>query len=52
MPGDAQEGFDAVERAMPDREVLLHDPSTLSRIVARRKWPYFFRNWNTKGKWQ
>ena len=32
--GDAQECLDAVERAVPDCEVLLHNLSTLSRIVA------------------
>jgi hypothetical protein len=40
MLGDAEERFDAVERAMPDCEVLLHSPSTLSRIVAGGKRPY------------
>ena len=35
--GNAQERLHAVERALPDCEVLLHGPSTLSRIVARRK---------------
>ncbi|MGO9398635.1 MAG: hypothetical protein ACLP19_12475, partial [Xanthobacteraceae bacterium] len=30
----------AVQRALPDCEVLLHSPSTLSPIVARRKWLY------------
>ena len=34
--GDAEEGLDTIERALPDCEVLLHGPSTLSRIVARR----------------
>ena len=32
--GNAQERLYAVERAMLDREVLLHSPSRLSRIVA------------------
>ena len=35
--GNAQERLDAVERALPDCEVLLHNPSTLSRIVDRGK---------------
>jgi hypothetical protein len=35
--GNAQERLHAVERAFPHCEVLLHSPSTLSRIVARRK---------------
>src|ERR1700738_2965905 len=34
-PARAEERLDAVERALPDCEVLLHGPSTLSRIVAR-----------------
>ena len=40
--GDAQERLHAVERAFPDCEVLLHSPSTLSRIVARRKRSYMW----------
>jgi hypothetical protein len=32
--GNAQERLYAVERALPAREVLLHSPSRLSRIVA------------------
>jgi len=35
--GNAQERLYAVQRALPDREALLHSPSTLSRIVAHRK---------------
>jgi hypothetical protein len=35
--GNAQERLNAVERALPDCEVLLHNPSTLSRIVDRGK---------------
>src|SRR5262249_53756893 len=35
--GDAQERLHAVERTLPDCEVLLHSSSTLSRIVARGK---------------
>jgi hypothetical protein len=31
--GNAQERLYAVERALPDCEVPLHTPSTLSRIV-------------------
>src|SRR5262249_41061249 len=38
--GDAQERLHAVERTLPDCEVLLHSSSTLSRIVARGKQPY------------
>ena len=38
--GNAQERLHAVERALPDCEVLLHSPSILSRIVARRKRSY------------
>ena len=38
--GNAQERLHAVERALPYCEVLLHSPSTLSRIVARGKRPY------------
>src|SRR4029077_17665211 len=38
--GDAQERLHAVERPLPDCEVLLHGPSTLSRIVARGKRSY------------
>src|SRR5207249_2027015 len=38
--GDGQERFHAVERALPDCEVLLHSPSTLTRIVARWKRSY------------
>src|SRR5262249_49877917 len=34
---NAQERLDAVERALPDCEVLLHSPSTLSRLVAHEK---------------
>src|SRR6516165_2716442 len=35
--GNAQERLHAVECALPDCEVLLHSPSILPRIVARRK---------------
>jgi len=38
--GNAQERLHAIERALPDCEVLLHGPSTLSRLIARGKWPY------------
>ena len=38
--GNAEERLDAVERALPDCEVLLHGPSTLSRIVDRGKRSY------------
>jgi hypothetical protein len=38
--GNAQERLYAVERALPDCEVPLHNPSTLSRIVARGKRSY------------
>src|SRR5712664_3893088 len=38
--GDAQERLYAAERALPDCEVLLHNPSTLSRIVDRGKRSY------------
>src|SRR5690349_18791640 len=37
---NAQEHLHAVERTLPDCEVLLHGPSTLSRIVARGKRAY------------
>jgi hypothetical protein len=37
---NAQERLYAVERALPDCEVLLHTLPTLSRIVARRKRSY------------
>ena len=37
LPGNAQERLYAVERALPDCEVLLHSSSTLSRIVTRGK---------------
>ena len=40
LPGNAQERLYAVERALPDWEVLLHTLPTLSRIVARRKRSY------------
>jgi hypothetical protein len=40
--GNAQERLHAVERALPDCEVLLHAPSTLSRIVVRRKRSYIW----------
>ncbi len=40
VPGDTQERLHAVERTVSDCEVLLHSPSTLSRIVARGKRPY------------
>jgi hypothetical protein len=40
LPGNAQERLYAVERALPDCEVLLHTLPTLSRIVARRKRSY------------
>jgi hypothetical protein len=33
--GNAQERLDAVGRTLPNCEVLLHNPSTLSRIVVR-----------------
>src|SRR5258705_13902499 len=36
VPGNAQERLHGVERTLPDCEVLLHSPSTLSRMVARR----------------
>src|SRR6202011_1012164 len=42
--GNAQERLHAVERALPDCEVLLHSPSTLSRIVARGKPSYLCDN--------
>jgi hypothetical protein len=35
--GNAEECLHAVERTLPDCEVLLHGPSTLSRIVTQRK---------------
>jgi hypothetical protein len=35
--GNVEERLHAVERALPDCEVLLHTPSILSRIVARGK---------------
>jgi cyclopropane fatty-acyl-phospholipid synthase-like methyltransferase len=38
--GNAQERLYAVERALPDREVLLHSPSILSRIIAYGKRSY------------
>src|SRR5260221_3410594 len=38
--GNAQERLYAVERALPDCEVPLHNPSTLSRIVDRGKRSY------------
>jgi len=38
--GNAQECLHAVERALPDCEVLLHSLSTLSRIVGRGKRSY------------
>jgi hypothetical protein len=38
--GNAEERFHAVERALPDCEVLLHGPTTLSRIVAPGKRSY------------
>ena len=38
--GDAHESLHAVERAVPDCEVLLHTSSILSRIVAPKKWWY------------
>ena len=38
--GNAKERLHAIERTLPNCEVPLHDPSTLSRIVARGKWPY------------
>jgi hypothetical protein len=37
VPGNAQERLHAVERTLPDCEVLLHSPPTLSRIVAQGK---------------
>ena len=37
MVGNTQKRLDTVERAVPHCEVLLHSPSTLSRIVAREK---------------
>jgi hypothetical protein len=40
--GNAQERLHAVERALPDCEVLLHALSTLSRIVVRRKRSYIW----------
>src|SRR6266403_2195590 len=40
VPGNAQEGLYAVERAFSDCEVPLHNPSTLSRIVERGKRSY------------
>jgi hypothetical protein len=41
--GNAEERLDAVERALPDCEVLLHTLSILSRIVARRKPSYLWQ---------
>src|SRR6476646_241821 len=41
MPRDAEKYLNAVQGALPHCEVLLHTPSTLSRIAARRKWSYF-----------
>ena len=41
-PGDAQERLHAVERALPDCEVLLHTSSTLSPIVAGGKRSYIW----------
>src|SRR6185437_12271780 len=38
--GDAEERLDAVERTLPDCEVLLHAPSRLSPIVGAGKRPY------------
>jgi hypothetical protein len=38
--GNAQERLHAVECALPDHEFLLHSPSILPWIVARRKRPY------------
>jgi len=38
--GDAEERLDAVERALPDCEALLHGASRLSRIVVREKRAY------------
>src|SRR6204780_193264 len=38
--GDAEERLHAVERALPDCEVLLHGPTTLSWIVAHGKRSY------------
>src|SRR5262249_919957 len=38
--GKAQKHLHAVERTLPDCEVMLHSPSTLSRIVARGKRSY------------
>jgi hypothetical protein len=43
---NAQERLHAVERAFPDCEVLLHDPSTLSRIVACEKRSYIWLDRN------
>src|SRR4029077_17606668 len=40
MPGDTQDRLHAVERTVPDCEVLLHNPSTLSRIVGSGKRAY------------
>src|SRR5262249_11714605 len=40
--GNAQERLHAVERALSDCEVLLHAPSTLSRIVVRGKRSYIW----------
>src|SRR5262249_16608823 len=40
MLRNAEERFDAVERALPHCEVLLHSPSTLQRIGARWKQSY------------
>ena len=37
LTGDAEERLDAVDRAAPDCEALLHSSSTLSWIVARGK---------------
>jgi hypothetical protein len=39
-PSNAQERLHAVKRTLPDREALLHGPSTLSRLIARGKRPY------------
>src|SRR6202035_3147765 len=40
--GNAEERLHAVERALPDCEVLLHGPTTLSRVVAHGKRSYIW----------
>src|SRR6516165_5324172 len=43
MLGNAQERRHTIERALSDSEVLLHSPSTLSRIAALGKRSYIGR---------